>query len=83
MNIKNRLKKLQSQIIGNDSEFCGCETELQTVVLIPTADGGKQTLHGETYEEPPEFCATCGKRNVEPLHFTFIINPNVNLTGEA
>ncbi len=83
MNIKNRLKKLQTQIIGNDSEFCGCETELQTVILIPTADGGKRTLHGETYEEPPEFCDACGKRNVEPLNATFTINPTVELTGEA
>ncbi len=24
MNIKNRLNKLHSQIIGNDSDFCGC-----------------------------------------------------------
>jgi hypothetical protein len=33
MNIKNRLKKLQSQIIGNDSEFCACP---DTLILAAT-----------------------------------------------
>jgi hypothetical protein len=74
---------MHKQIIGNDSEFCGCEKEFRTVVFIPTADGGKTTLHGETYEEPPELCQTCGKPNQEPIHFTFTINPGVKLTGEA
>ncbi len=83
MNIKNRLKKLQSQIITKDSEFCGCETEIQTVVLIPTADGKGKALDGETYEEPPEFCQTCGKPNPERVYITFTIKPSVNLTGEA
>ncbi len=83
MNIKNRLKRLHSQVIKEDSNFCDCETEFRTVVLIPTADGGTTTLDGKPYIEPPEFCATCGKRNGEPMHITFNINPSVELTGEA
>ncbi len=83
MHIKSRLKKLQNQIIGNDSEFCGCLKEPQFIVLIPTAGGKGKTVDGKPYIEPPEFCQTCGKPNAEPLHFTFTINPNVNLTGEA
>jgi hypothetical protein len=74
---------MENQIIANDSEFCDCLKEPQFIVLIPTADGGKQTLDGKPYEEPPEFCQTCGKSNPEPLHATFTINPNVNLNGEA
>jgi hypothetical protein len=52
-------------------------------VFIPTVDGGKTTLDGETYEEAPEFCQICGKHNPEPIRATFTINPNVELTGEA
>jgi hypothetical protein len=83
MHIKNRLKKLQNQIIGNDSEFCDCEKEPHITVIIPTADGKGETIDGEPYKEPPEFCQTCGKPNADPFHFTFTINPNVELTGEA
>ncbi len=76
MNLRSRLKRLQNQIIGNDSEFCGCDYEPQFIVLIPTADGKGKTTGGEPYEEPPELCETCGKRNPEPLHATFTIKPN-------
>ena len=66
MSIKNRLKKLQIQIIGNDSEFCGCKKELKTIVIVPSPDGGKMTLDGKPYikpscEETPEFCERCRK----------------------
>jgi hypothetical protein len=83
MNIRNRLKKLQNQIIGNDSEFCGCQKEPQIIVLIPTADGKGKTIDGKPYVEPPEFCPTCGKPNAEPLRVTFSINPKLELTGEV
>ena len=88
MNIKNRLKKLQNQIIENDSDFCGCERETKTIVIVPTADGKGKTIlggNGEPYTETdaPEICQTCGKPHAEPLHITFTINPNVELTGEA
>ncbi len=47
MSIKNRLKKMESQIIKEDSEFCGC-------------DG--QRSHREPGEPPlPEICEFCGK----------------------
>ncbi len=39
MSIKNRLKKLQSQIIGNDSEFCACNgTEQQVDFQLRTIE---------------------------------------------
>ncbi len=75
MNIKNRLKKLQNQIIGNDSEFCDCEKEPQIIVLIPTADGKGETIDGESYKEPPEFCPACHKPNPETVRTTFVIKP--------
>jgi hypothetical protein len=83
MSLRNRLNKLQSQIIGNDSDFCDCLKEPQIIILIPTADGKEKTVDGKPYEEPPEFCPACSKPNAEPFHATFIINPKVELTGEA
>ena len=88
MNIKNRLKQLESQVIKADSNFCDCETELRTIVIVPSSGGGKMTLDGKPYIEPsdeeaPELCATCGKPNRDPFHCTFIINPNVELNGET
>jgi hypothetical protein len=74
---------MENQIIANDSEFCDCEKGVRFIVLIPTADGGKQTLDGKPYEEPPEFCEMCGKPNAEPLHATFTVNPKIELTGEV
>ncbi len=82
MNIKNRLKKLQNQITGNDSDFCDCQKELQIIVLIPTADGKGKTIDGKPYTEPPEFCETCGKPNGETLHTTFVIKPPAENTDE-
>jgi len=75
MNIKNRLKLLQSRIIKEDSNFCDCEREPQIIVLIPTADGKGKTIDGKPYVEPPEFCETCGKLNPETVHTTFVIKP--------
>lgn len=79
MNIKSRLKRIQSQIIGNDTEFCDCQKEFRTVVFIPTEDGGRTTLNGEEYEEPPERCETCNKLNAAPFECTFTIQPNVEV----
>jgi hypothetical protein len=83
MNIKNRLKRLHSQVIKEDSEFCVCEKEQRIIVLIPTPDGKGKTLDGKPYIEPPKFCETCGKPNNEPFHFTFTINPNVEITEKT
>jgi hypothetical protein len=82
MSIINRLKKLQKQTTGNDSEFCGCEKEIRNVVIYPGASGEPIREPAEDYPMP-ETCETCGKPNADPFHFTFTINPNVNLTGEA
>ncbi len=81
MNIQSRLKKLQNQIIGNDSDFCGCERETKIIVIVPTADGKGKTIlggDGEPYTErdAPEICQTCGKPHAEPLRFTSTINPS-------
>ncbi len=47
MNIQNRLKKMESQIIKEDSNFCGCD---------------EQRSHREPGEPPlPEICEFCGK----------------------
>jgi hypothetical protein len=47
MNIQNRLKKMESQIIEEDSEFCACY---------------KQRNVREPGEPPfPETCELCGK----------------------
>ncbi len=83
MNIQNRLKKMENQIIGNDSEFCDCQKEPQIIILIPTADGKGKMIDGKPYVEPPEFCEMCGKRNAEPFHATFTISTKAELTGEA
>jgi hypothetical protein len=74
MNIQNRLKLLENQIIKEDSEFCDCEKEPHITVIIPTADG-KGMVDGKPYIEPPEFCETCGKLNPETVHTTFVIKP--------
>ncbi len=72
--------KLQNQIIGDDSDFCGCVKEIRTVVIYPGANG--EPIREPSQDCPmPDRCGTCGKPNAEPLHFT--IKPNVNLTGEA
>ncbi len=78
MNIQNRLKHLESQINRNDSDFCGCEKETQFKVIVRTADGKEKTLDGKPYEEPPERCESCGKRNPEPIEATFVIKTREN-----
>ncbi len=70
MNIKNRLKKLQNQIIGNDSEFCGCEKE--TVFKIVPFGESKETT--ET-----TICETCYKPMPDPFDCTFSFNNNVKV----
>jgi hypothetical protein len=47
MSIKSRLNELQSQIIGNDSEFCACngteqqvDFQLRTIEYNPYETGG-------------------------------------------
>ncbi len=72
MNILSRLKKIESRIIGNNSEFCDCVKEIQTFLILPS-------LENESVREPteetdaPEFCETCRKRNPKTIEATFTI----------
>ncbi len=70
MHIKSRLKKLQNQIIGNDSEFCNCQTE--TVFNI---------VPFEQKEETPEntYCELCRKPLPDPFRCTFDFNNNIKI----
>ena len=70
MNIKNRLKKLQSQIIGNDSEFCGCEKET-VFKIMPFGES-------ETATETT-ICETCHKPMPDPLQITFSFGNNIEV----
>jgi hypothetical protein len=68
---------MENQIIGNDSEFCGCAGETQITVFVPTPDGkGKMLDGGKPKGEYPDFCETCGK----PIEKRKII---IQLCGEA
>ncbi len=72
MNIKSRLKKMEMQIIGNDSEFCSCQKEIQTILLLPDPDGESIREPAEE-KDAPEFCAFCKRRNPTPIEATFTI----------
>jgi len=64
------LKKLQSQIIGNDSEFCGCEKET-VFKIVPFGESEETT---ET-----TICETCHKPMPDPFRFTFSLNNNIKV----
>ncbi|MDQ3636214.1 MAG: hypothetical protein M3405_17195 [Acidobacteriota bacterium] len=64
MNIENRLNKLETGLIKNDSEFCECESLFH--ICLP----GDQPR--------PETCERCGKK-VSTLNFTFELNSNAKL----
>ena len=68
MNIKNRLKKLQNQIIGNDSDFCGCEKET-VFEIVPFGESAETT---ETI-----ICETCHKPMPDPFRCTFTFGNNI------
>ncbi len=70
MNIKNRLKKLQSQITKNDSDFCGCAKE--TVFKIVPFEQREETL--ET-----TYCELCKKPMPDPFRCTFSFNNNIKI----
>jgi hypothetical protein len=61
MNIKNRLKKLESEIVKEDSEFCVCE--------------GGITIRMPGDPPFPEVCEICGKPNlIKVISFNFANN---------
>lgn len=68
MNIKSRLKKMESQLIKEDAEFCGCER------------GVSIRLPGDA--PFPETCDVCGKPLLIKV-ITFNTNSDVELTGKA
>ena len=68
---------METQIIGERSEFCGCEKEIRNVVIYPGANGEPIREPAEDYPMP-ETCETCGKRNREPIHTTFVVEPPEN-----
>ncbi len=76
MNILNRLKKIESRVVGNNSEFCGCEKAYRCYVIYPGANGEPIREPAEDYDTP-ERCETCGKRNQEPIESTFVIKPRL------
>lgn len=76
MNILSRLKKIESSIIGNNSEFCGCEKEYRAFILLPNPGGEPIREPSEDYAGA-EFCETCGKRNLKPIEATFTITTRV------
>lgn len=63
---------MERRIIGQQSEFCLCAKEIRFYVIEPNADGGAVREPAEDYYTP-EFCQTCGRRNPQPLEFTFVI----------
>lgn len=53
MNIKSRLKKLESQIIGNDSDFCDCEKQpVFKIVPVGESEETNETIYCETCHKP-------------------------------
>jgi len=71
MNIKNRLKKIESDL-NLDSEFCRCDREV--VIKIEPRDENDEI-------PPPEVCKDCGKE-VSQLFCTFNFNNNINIETE-
>lgn len=72
MNIKNRLKKIENQIIKPYSEFCSCPRTTVTFLILPTIDEKPQ----ETKQ--PEICPDCQKpvemREIKPATFNIFTN---------
>jgi hypothetical protein len=68
MNILNRLKKIENQKTGNDSEFCACQKQA-TFRIIETPE--------DDVEDPTVICDACHKPHGEPMQATF----NIKTTG--
>ncbi len=71
MNIKSRLKKLQSQIIGIDSEFCCCANTRKFGTVY--YENGKLAISAELLPNSanlvPDTCGEC----LKPISKTIII----------
>lgn len=65
MNIKSRLKKIETKVINSFHAFCRCYGEKLKVEIIPiTIDEWKRRFDmGEEYDERlPNVCQRCGKQ---------------------
>jgi hypothetical protein len=69
MNIKSRLKKLEQQIIGNNSEFCGCLKET-VFKIVPFGESEKR--------DETTYCETCCKP-MASLNATFSFYKNIEV----
>ena len=74
MNFRNRLKNLETRMIGNNFGFCNCVKEIETVLILPKLEGEPVADSPEDFYVP-EFCEICEKRNADAFECTFIIAP--------
>ncbi len=61
MNIRSRLKRMESGIVASDSEFCACHPQRCEIFhqdLTADAETNEPQLSGEPV---PDVCADCGK----------------------
>ena len=75
MNIKTRLKKLEGEVIIEESGFCSCAGPVK--FLLPGI------VPGHTEAAAEISCRGCGKLKGEVKHFTFKFNSNAPLMEEA
>ena len=62
MNIKNRLAKIESQIVIADSNFCNCENEIHLIVPSLTHENGFcRHCQGACQHREGSLCDKCGK----------------------
>lgn len=75
MNIKNRLKRMESQIIKEDGNFCSCDKEMEMHLIVPDVDNPKgycETCRGVCSFDADEPCTMCGK---SVLSETIVVTP--------
>lgn len=82
MNIKSRLKKMEDQIIKEDSEFCCCVRPLEIHVIEPDINKEKgycETCNGVCLFDKDIPCDVCGKLFLTEL---IIPTPPNEIIGE-
>ncbi len=62
MSLRNRLNKLQSQIIGNDSEFCACYPQRFSVFIQDLGADAETNAPVLSGKPTPDVCPDCGKQ---------------------
>ena len=61
MNIQNRLEKLESRTLGNDSEFCGCSPFRKSECYFQKGADGIPANDTGPMPTQPEICERCQK----------------------